>query len=139
MTLGSEIFAVRTLQPGDALGYGDGYIAQRATRVGLVAVGYADGYPRTAAAGTPVAVDGQSTQLVGRVSMDMLTVDITDLPKADVGSAVELWGSQVDVNAVAQAASSISYELLCNVKRVPLQYTALSLPGSRAHDVQSAA
>lgn len=122
MTLSSQVFAVRTLQPGDALGYGGGYVAQRPTRVGLVAMGYADGYPRTAPAGTPVAVGGRPTQLIGRVSMDMLTVDITDLPEAGIGSQVELWGSQVDVNAVAQAAGTISYELLCNVKRVPLRY-----------------
>lgn len=123
MTLASEVFAVRTLQPGEALGYGGGYVAQRPTRVGLVAMGYADGYPRTTPAGTPVAVDGQATQLIGRVSMDMLTVDLTDLPAAGMGSAVELWGPQVDVNAVARAAGTIAYELLCNVKRVPLRYT----------------
>jgi alanine racemase len=122
MTLSSEIFAVRTLQPGEALGYGGGYVAQRPTRVGLVAIGYADGYPRTAPAGTPVAIDGQPADLIGRVSMDMLTVDITGLPNAGVGSAVELWGAHVDVNTVARLAGTIAYELLCNVKRVPLRY-----------------
>ena len=129
MTLGSEIFAVRWLQPGEALGYGGGYVAQRPTRVGLVAMGYADGYPRTAPAGPPVAVDGRPARLIGRVSMDMLTVDLSDLPGAGMGSAVELWGAQVDVNAVAQAAGTIAYELLCNVKRVPLRYTESAADG----------
>ncbi|NPC57806.1 alanine racemase [Caenimonas soli] len=122
MTLTSEIFAVRTLRPGDALGYGGDYVAQRQTRVGLVAIGYADGYPRSASTGTPVAIDGHPTRLVGRVSMDMLMVDITTLPAAGIGSSVELWGAQVDVNAVARAAGTIAYELLCNVKRVPFSY-----------------
>lgn len=122
MTLCSEIFAERTLQPGNALGYGGTYVAQQSTRVGLVAIGYADGYPRTAAPGTPVSVDGHPARLVGRVSMDMLTVDITDVPAVGVGSQVELWGTQVDVNTVARAAGTIAYELLCNVKRVPLRY-----------------
>jgi len=122
MTLESEVFAVRTLQPGDALGYGARFVADRPTRVGLVAIGYADGYPRIAPTGTPVAVDGRPSRLVGRVSMDMLTVDLTDLPEAGIGSRVELWGAQVDVNVVARAAGTVSYELLCNVKRVPLVY-----------------
>lgn len=124
MGLHSQIFAVRTLQPGEPLGYGARHVAQRPTRVGLVAMGYADGYPRTAPDGTPVAVDGQAAQLIGRVSMDMLTVDVTDLPGAGIGSIVELWGPRIDVNKVAQAAGTIAYELLCNVKRVPLRYTA---------------
>lgn len=130
MTLQSEIFAVRTLQPGEALGYGGAYVAHRPTRVGLVAIGYADGYPRTAPSGTPVAVDAMPTQLIGRVSMDMLTVDLSELPDTGVGSTVELWGNQVDVNAVASASGTIAYELLCNVKRVPLRYSSspLNLP-----------
>ncbi|MDR0701814.1 MAG: alanine racemase [Azoarcus sp.] len=118
MTLASEIVAVRELAPGDPLGYGARFVAQRRTRVGLVAMGYADGYPRTAPDHVPVAVDGQIASLIGRVSMDMLTVDLTDLPEAGIGSAVELWGKQVSVNRVAQSAGTISYELLCNVKRV---------------------
>lgn len=122
MGLHSQVFAVRTLQPGDPLGYGARHVAQRPTRVGLVAMGYADGYPRTVPDGTPVAVDGQAAQLIGRVSMDMLTVDLTDLPDAGIGSAVELWGQRIDVNTVARAAGTIAYELLCNVKRVPLRY-----------------
>lgn len=123
MGLHSQVFAVRTLQPGEPLGYGARHVARRPTRVGLVAMGYADGYPRTAPEGTPVAVDGQAAPLIGRVSMDMLTVDLSDLPAAGIGSAVELWGPRIDVNTVAQAAGTIAYELLCNVKRVPMRYT----------------
>ncbi|WPB58986.1 alanine racemase [Xylophilus sp. GOD-11R] len=122
MTLQSRVFAVRELQPGDALGYGGGFIAPVTMRVGLVAAGYADGYPRTAPAGTAVAIDGVRSRVAGRVSMDMLTVDLTDLPRSGVGAEVELWGQQVSVNEVAAAVGTISYELLCNVKRVPLVY-----------------
>ena len=126
MTLKSEVFAVRDLQQGDALGYGGGFVADKPLRVGLVAVGYADGYPRTAPAGTPVGVDGQLSRIVGRVSMDMLTVDLSGLPGAGLGSSVELWGSQISVNDVASRVGTVSYELLCNVKRVPLVYSPVS-------------
>ncbi len=122
MTLKSEIFAVRNIAVGEPIGYGAKFIASRPTRVGLVAIGYADGYPRSAPNGTPVSVDGRLTQLIGRVSMDMLTVDLTDLPEARIGSNVELWGKQIDINQVAQLAGTISYELLCNVKRVTKIY-----------------
>ena len=118
MTLESRIIAVRELAAGEPLGYGARFVAPCPTRVGLVAMGYADGYPRAAPDGVPVAVDGRLTSLIGRVSMDMLTIDLTALPDAGIGSAVELWGKQVSINRVAQAAGTISYELLCNVKRV---------------------
>ena len=111
-----------TLQPGDALGYGATFVAARPTRVGLVAMGYADGYPRSAPTGTPVAVGGRLTRTLGRVSMDMMTVDLSDLPGEGIGSPVELWGAQVPVDTVARQAGTIGYELLCNVKRVPLVY-----------------
>ena len=123
MSLESRVIHVRTLQAGDALGYGATFVATRPTRVGLVAIGYADGYPRTAPTGTPVQVDGMPAHTVGRVSMDMMTVDLTDLPQAGVASVVELWGRNISVNRVAEAAGTISYELLCNVKRVPRIYT----------------
>ncbi|AZV92737.1 alanine racemase [Kerstersia gyiorum] len=122
MSLESQVFATRILQPGEALGYGARFVADQPTRIGLVAIGYADGYPRTAPNGTPVAVDGKPTRLVGRVSMDMLTIDLSDLPEAGIGSAVQLWGPLVDINQVAAGAGTISYELLCNVKRVPMIY-----------------
>ena len=126
MTLGSAIMNVRSLAPGDVLGYGGRFVAERPTRVGLVAMGYADGYPRTAADGTPVAVDGQLTRLIGRVSMDMLTVDLTELPDAGLGSKVELWGAKISANTIAQAAGTIAYELFCNVKRVRRTYTGVT-------------
>lgn len=123
MTLESAVMAVREIAAGEALGYGARFVAERDTRVGLVAMGYADGYPRGVADGTPVAVDGLPTRIIGRVSMDMLTVDLTDLPDAGIGSGVELWGRQVPVNRVARAAGTIAYELLCNVKRVRFSYS----------------
>ena len=122
MTLQSQVFAVKTIEPGESVGYGATFTAQVKTRVGLVAMGYADGYPRSAPTGTPIAVDGMLTRTIGRVSMDMLTIDLTDLPKAGIGSTVECWGRHIDINDVARLAGTISYELLCNVKRVPLVY-----------------
>jgi alanine racemase len=124
MTLQSKIIAVRELPAGEPVGYGAQYITQQPMRVGIVAMGYADGYPRHAPTGTPVAVDGCITQLLGRVCMDMLAVDLTDLKQADVGSSVELWGARVSVDEVAMRAGTISYELLCNVKRVTYEYSS---------------
>lgn len=115
MTLSSAIIAVQQMQAGQSLGYGHRFTAERPTRVGIVACGYADGYPRHAPNGTPVAVSGTLTRTVGRVSMDMLYVDLSDLPDADIGSPVELWGRQVPVDAVAEAAGTVGYELLCAV------------------------
>ena len=126
MRLHSKVFAVRNIAAGAPLGYGARFVAPRPTRVGLVACGYADGYPRTAPDGTPVAIDGKPAALIGRVSMDMLTVDLTDLPEAGIGSTVELWGPTVSVDEVARRAGTIAYELLCNVKRVPLLYAGES-------------
>ncbi len=122
MTLESAVMAVREIAPGEALGYGGRFVAERPTRVGLVALGYADGYPRVVPDGTPAAVGGTMTRLIGRVSMDMLTVDLSGLAAAGIGSPVELWGRAVPVNRIAQAAGTISYELLCNVKRVSVEY-----------------
>lgn len=124
MSLVSKIIAVRVLPPGEPVGYGAQFVTQRPTRVGIVALGYADGYPRHAPTGTPVAVGGCVTQLIGRVSMDMLAVDLTDLPAASVGSDVELWGRMVSVDEVAARAQTISYQLLCNVKRVVREYSS---------------
>lgn len=124
MTLESAVMAVREIPAGAPLGYGARFRAERPTRVGLVAMGYADGYPRVVPDGTPVAVDGIRTRLIGRVSMDMLTLDLTDLPGAGLGSRVELWGANIPVNRIAEAAGTIAYELLCNVKRVRFEYLA---------------
>ena len=123
MTLESKVISVRELPAGEPVGYGARFVAERPTRVGVVAMGYADGYPRHAPSGTPVAVDGQLTRLIGRVSMDMLTVDLTDLPQAGLGSRVELWGKQVLASDVALAADSIPYQIFCNLRRVPLLYS----------------
>ena len=122
MTLESKVISVRELPTGEPVGYGARFVAERPTRVGVVAMGYADGYPRHAPSGTPVMVDGQLTRLIGRVSMDMLTVDLTDLPQTGLGSHVELWGKQVLASDVAMAAGSIPYQIFCNLRRVPLLY-----------------
>jgi alanine racemase len=122
MTLESRVIAVRELPAGEPLGYGGTFVTTRATRIGVVAMGYADGYPRHAPSGAPVAVDGQLTQLIGRVSMDMLMVDLTELPQAGLGSRVELWGNQVAISELASLCGTIAYQLLCNLKRVPRLY-----------------
>jgi alanine racemase len=127
MQLRSKIIATRFVKQGTAIGYGSLFTTKRDTLVGVVACGYADGYPRAASSDgempqTPVAVDGKMTRLIGRVSMDMLFVDITDIPNANIGSDVELWGDQISANLVARAANTIAYELFCNVKRVAFEY-----------------
>ncbi|MBF8778537.1 alanine racemase [Pseudomonas fulva] len=122
MTLQSRIISVRELPAGEPVGYGARFVSSQPTRVGVVAMGYADGYPRHAPTGTPVMVAGKRSQLIGRVSMDMLCVDLTDVPHASVGSPVELWGKQVLASEVASQAGSIPYQLLCNLKRVPVDY-----------------
>ncbi|MBV6274160.1 alanine racemase [Alcaligenaceae bacterium CGII-47] len=121
MTLRSELISVRTIAAGEQVGYGYRYTATRAMKIGVVACGYADGYPRHAPNGTPIVVDGVRTQLIGRVSMDMLAVDLTPVPAAHVGSPVILWGIDgPSVDEVAQACGTIGYELLCAVApRVP--------------------
>ena len=120
MTLRSEIIAVQFLDPGQAVGYGGSYTATRPSRIGVVACGYADGYPRLAPYGTPLLVNGKKARLAGRVSMDLITVDISELPEANVGSPVVLWGEGLPVDDVARAASTVGYELLCAVsQRVP--------------------
>ncbi|MEO1766015.1 alanine racemase [Thiobacter aerophilum] len=121
MSLVSRIIAVQRLRRGDAVGYGASFVASDDMRVGIVACGYADGYPRHAGTGTPVLVAGQRSRTVGRVSMDMLCVDLTNLPDAGVGTPVTLWGQGLPVEEVAQAAGTISYELLTGrAERVPL-------------------
>lgn len=122
MTLTSEIISVAELQPSDSVGYGSQFCADRRMRIGTVACGYADGYPRHAPTGTPVLVQGKRTRTLGRVSMDMLGVDLSELPGAGVGSPVTLWGAGMPVDEVARAAGTISYELLCALaRRVPVK------------------
>jgi alanine racemase len=122
MTLESKVICVRELPAGEAVGYGATFITERASRVGVVAMGYADGYPREAPTGTPVLIDGQPSQLLGRVSMDMLCVDLSHLPAAGLGSRVELWGKHVLASDVAARAGTIPYRIFCNLRRVPRIY-----------------
>ncbi|EXI69042.1 MAG: Alanine racemase, catabolic [Candidatus Accumulibacter adjunctus] len=122
MTLRSTILALQEIAAGERVGYGGTFVATRPTRVGIVACGYADGYPRHAPGGTPIVVGGQRTQTLGRVSMDMLACDLTDLPAAGVGSPVVLWGEGMPADEVATAAGTISYELFCALaRRVPVR------------------
>ena len=113
MTLKSEIIGIQQLEAGDSVGYGSRFQAPGPMAVGVVACGYADGYPRSAPHGTPVIVDGVRTTLVGRVSMDMMTVDLTPIANAHVGSKVTLWGDGLPIDEVAHAAGTIGYELMC--------------------------
>jgi alanine racemase len=121
MTLHSKILAVQEIAVGERVGYGGAFVAQRPTRVGIVACGYADGYPRHAPSGTPILVAGQRGRTLGRVSMDMLACDLTELPGAGVNSPVVLWGEGLPADEVAAAAGTISYELFCALaRRVPV-------------------
>ena len=127
MSLRSRLIATQQLQPGDTVGYGSSWTATQPTRIGIVACGYADGYPRHAGTGTPVLVDGLRTTTVGRVSMDMLAVDLSTLPQAGTGSEVTLWGCAttgaiLTIDDVARAAATIGYELMCALApRVPVR------------------
>ena len=122
MRLTSELISVQTIRAGEGVGYGQLFRAEHDMRVGVVACGYADGYPRHAPTGTPVAVNGRLSRTLGRVSMDMLCVDLHDMPEAMPGSPVELWGQTVPVDSVAAAAGTTSYELLCALAaRVPVE------------------
>jgi len=125
MTLATRLISVQTLAAGDTVGYGSSFTADGPLRIGVAAVGYADGYPRHCTTGTPVLVNGVRTRMVGRVSMDMITVDLTPVPEADIGSEVTLWGragngALLSIDEVAQAAGTVGYELMCAVaQRVP--------------------
>jgi len=121
MTLSSELIAMRELRAGDSVGYGCTFTATGPMRVGVVACGYADGYPRHAPIGTPIRVCGKRTRTVGRVAMDMLFADLTGIPEAAVGSPVTLWGEGLSADEVAASAGTVSYELLCALSpRVPV-------------------
>jgi alanine racemase len=127
MSLLSQVIALRDIPEGDSVGYGASWVAARPSRIATVAMGYADGYPRSAVSGTPVMVAGQMCQLVGRVSMDMITVDVTDASHVAVGSEVELWGENVAIETVAAHAGTISYELTARMSmRTPRLYRTAS-------------
>ncbi|MQT41162.1 MULTISPECIES: alanine racemase [unclassified Pseudomonas] len=123
MTVESKVICVRELPAGEPVGYGAKFITPKPMRIGVVAMGYADGYPRHAPTGTPVLVAGQRSQLLGRVSMDMLCIDLTDVPDAGLGSTVELWGKNILASELAEKAETIPYQIFCNLKRVPRLYS----------------
>ena len=126
MTLSSKIIGVQDLKAGDTVGYGSSFTADGPLRIGIVACGYADGYPRHCSTGTPVLVNGVRARMVGRVSMDMITVDLTPVPGAGIGSEVTLWGrsakgAELPIDEVAQAGGTVGYELMCALaQRVPV-------------------
>ena len=126
MCIRDRIISVQTLVTGDRVGYGGTFTADRPMRIGVVACGYADGYPRHAPTGTPIAVMGQRTRTLGRVSMDMLVCDLSEIPAAGIGAPVTLWGrglaGDVPADEVASAAGTIAYELFCALApRVPVE------------------
>ncbi len=122
MTLQSRVIAVREIGVGEPLGYGARFVAEKPTRVGVVAMGYADGYPQFAPNGTPVLIDGVPGQLIGRVSMDMLTVDLSDHPQAGLGSVVQLWGNAPTLSELAPRCNTSAYRLPCSLKRAEKIY-----------------
>jgi alanine racemase len=136
MSLRSQVIAIQQLQAGDTVGYGSSFAAQRSMRIGIVACGYADGYPRNCGTGTPILVDGQTSRTIGRVSMDMLAVDLSELPASAQGAEVTLWGyassgALLPIDAVAQAGGTVAYELMCALAaRVPVVADA-ALPQAR--------
>jgi alanine racemase len=120
MTLETEVIAVRDVPPGEGVGYGATWRATRPSRIAILAAGYADGVPRHLPSGAPVLIGGRRAPLAGRVSMDMIAVDVTELPSVSVGERAELWGAGLPVDGVAARAGTIAYELLCGVApRVP--------------------
>ena len=127
MTLSTQIIGVQNLQPGDTVGYGSSFTAEAPLRIGVAACGYADGYPRICPTGTPILVDGVRTRTIGRVSMDMLAVDLTPVPQANIGTPVTLWGraangAVLSIDEVAICAQTIGYELMCGLAlRVPVE------------------
>lgn len=127
MTLKSRVLTVQSVAPGEGVGYGERWHAQRASRVAIVSIGYGDGYPWRAARGASALLRGRRVPLAGRVSMDMLGLDVTDMPEVIPGDEVVLWGKGLPVEEVARAADTIPYELICNVtRRVPRIYAPAS-------------
>ena len=129
MTLAAKIISTQNLEQGDTVGYGSSFTADRPMRIGVVACGYADGYPRICPTGTPVLIDGVRSRTLGRVSMDMLAVDLEPVPQAGMGSEVTLWGRAkqggvLSIDEVAQCAHTVGYELMCALAaRVPVEVT----------------
>lgn len=115
MTMRTRLIAIRNLEEGETVGYGGNWMASEAQTIGIAAIGYGDGYPRHAPNGTPVLINGKRCALVGRVSMDMIAVDLRGAPEAVVGDVVVLWGPELPVEQTAEVAGTIPYELLCGV------------------------
>lgn len=127
MSLHSKLIAVKPLAKGDAVGYSGTWVAEKAIRLGVIAVGYGDGYPRYAKSGTPVLVNNQRVPLIGRVSMDMLTVDLSSQPNAKMGDLVTLWGEELPIEEIALCANTIPYTLVCGITpRVTMMTEKLS-------------
>jgi alanine racemase len=125
MTLQSELISIKQCLQGDAIGYGADWVCPEDMLVGVVGIGYGDGYPRHAKTGTPVLVDGKRVSLLGRVSMDMISVDLRELPNAQIGDKVILWGEGLPAEEIAEFASTIAYDLFCGVtSRVPREYVS---------------
>jgi len=123
MTLESQIIAINTVSAGGAIGYGGTWVCETDTRVGVLMCGYGDGYPRHAPSGTPVWVKGRASRTLGRVSMDLMTIDLSGCQDAEIGDWVELWGKNVPASVVAARAGTIPYELVTRVtRRVPRYY-----------------
>jgi alanine racemase len=135
MSLRTKIIGTQELQAGDSVGYGSTVVADKPMRIGVAACGYADGYPRHAPTGTPVLVGGARSRIVGRISMDMLTVDLSDTPQAGIGTEVTLWGRSaggqlLSIDEVAASAQTVGYELMCALAaRVPVAVDADSASG----------
>jgi alanine racemase len=135
MSLRTKIIGTQELQAGDSVGYGSTFVADKPMRIGVAACGYADGYPRHAPTGTPVLVGGARSRIVGRISMDMLTVDLSDTPQAGIGTEVTLWGRSaggqlLSIDEVAASAQTVGYELMCALAaRVPVAVDADSASG----------
>lgn len=135
MTMVTRVISVKTVKVGESVGYGGIWTAGRDSHIAIIAIGYGDGYPRHVPSGTPVLINGSKAPIVGRVSMDMICVDVSDLPPVDVGDPVVLWGKGLPIEQLAEAANTISYELLCGVtKRVP--GVLASVPDSWFHKPQ---
>jgi alanine racemase len=117
MTLTSELLAVNQVAAGECIGYGGRYVAPEDMLIGVAAIGYGDGYPRSIADGAPVLVNGRRCRLAGRVSMDMITIDLAGCPNAAIGDPVTLWGAALPIEETARAAGTIPYELVCRITR----------------------
>lgn len=129
MTLSAELMAVNRVAAGESIGYGARFTADGDMRVGVASIGYGDGYPRSMVDGAPVLVDGRTCRMCGRVSMDMITIDLAACPEAGVGDEVVLWGRDLPIETVAEAAGTIPYELVCRITR-RVRFRSRSMVGS---------